>query len=278
MLIDNYMQNHLVYKSGLNWEQIDVVPANIAMEFLVQRVEQLEVYSAAFVKGQKIVAAIDFGTCNTKMAFAYKPLTRGEEARVVVMNAWENAPPPAHMAPTTILIDHTGEVTSYGYEAEEKFRTLPAAQAKKTYLFKSFKMALHQKEVRNVLAVHTNKFRLATPLTASQVDVILSYINALPAWMFFLLLCMQSFSEQYKIPAINGGEMPAIKVFSLALKYLAAKLMKFITSKIGLSSIPPRNILWVLTVPAIWKPGARQFMRNAAYKVMDCMHTDIATY
>ena len=66
--------------------------------------------------------------------------------------------------------------------------------------------------------------------------------------------------------------MPAIKVFSLALKYLAAKLVKFITSKIGLSNIQPRNILWVLTVPAIWKPGARQFMRKAAYKVMECMH------
>ena len=126
----------------------------IAMEHLVQRVERLQVYTAALVKGQKIVAAIDFGTCNTKMAFAYNPLTRGEDARVVVMDAWENAPA-AVMAPTTILIDHTGEVAVYGYEAEEKFRTLPAAQAKVSYLFKNFKMALHQKEVRKVL--HTNK-------------------------------------------------------------------------------------------------------------------------
>ena len=165
MLIDNYMQNHLVYKSGLNWEQINVVQ-RIAMELLLQRVERLDVYSATLVKG-KIVAAIDFGTCNTKMAFAYNPLTRGEDARVVVMNAWENAPPPAVMAPTTILIDHTGEVTAYGYEAEEKFRTLPAAQAKISYLFKNFKMALHQKEVRKVLAVNTNKLRLAIPLTSS---------------------------------------------------------------------------------------------------------------
>ena len=83
---------------------------------------------------------------------------------------------------------------------------------------------------------------------------------------------VQSFSEQYKIPAINGGEMPAIKVFSLALKCLAAKLLKFITSKIGFSNIQPRDILWVLTVPAIWKPGARQFMRKAAYKVLLIPH------
>ena len=64
--------------------------------------------------------------------------------------------------------------------------------------------------------------------------------------------------------------MPAIHLFSLALKYLAAKLIKFITSKIGL--IEPRDILWVLTVPAIWEPGARQFMRKAAFQMMECMH------
>ena len=120
------------------------------MAVLVQRMELLQVYSAALVKGQKIVAAIDFGTCNTKMAFAFKPLSDGGDAQVVVMDAWENAPA-AVMAPTTILIDHTGEVTAYGYEAEEKFRALPAAQAKISYLFKNFKMALHQKEVRECL-------------------------------------------------------------------------------------------------------------------------------
>ena len=105
------------------------------------------------VNEHKLVAAIDFGTCNTKMAFAFKHLSDGKDAVAVVMDAWENAPPEAVMAPTTILIDHTGEVTAYGYEAEETFRTLSAAQAKISYLFKNFKMALHQKEVREVLAV-----------------------------------------------------------------------------------------------------------------------------
>ena len=79
---------------------------------------------------------------------------------------------------------------------------------------------------------------------------------------------LQSFSEHYKIPAINGGEMPAIEVFSLALKYLVAKLMKFISDTTGSGGIHPSSIQWVLTVPAIWKPGARQFMRKAAYKVI----------
>ena len=128
----------------------------MAMELLVQRVERFHFSPAALLRSQKVVAAIDFGTCNTKMAFAYNPLTRGGEARVVIMDAWENAPA-AVMAPTTILIDHTGEVSAYGYDAEEKFRALPAAQAKISYLFKNFKMTLHQKEVRKALALHTKK-------------------------------------------------------------------------------------------------------------------------
>ena len=117
-------------------------------EHLVQRVQRFQLYSV-FVMSQKIVAAIDFGTCNTKMAFAFNPLTRGGDAQVVVMDAWENAPGAA-MAPTTILIDHTGEVAAYGYEAEERFRVLDKAEAKVSFLFKNFKMALHQKEVRKV--------------------------------------------------------------------------------------------------------------------------------
>ena len=101
---------------------------------------------------RKIVAAIDFGTCNTKMAFAYIPLTQDKVPEVVVMDAWENAPPEAVMAPTTILIDHTGEVAAYGYAAEEKFRSLDTAKARASFLFKNFKMYLHQKKVRTLLA------------------------------------------------------------------------------------------------------------------------------
>ena len=65
---------HLCIKA--KWHR-SMLYRRIAMEHLVQRVERLQVYTAALVKGQKIVAAIDFSTCNTKMAFAYSPLTRG---------------------------------------------------------------------------------------------------------------------------------------------------------------------------------------------------------
>lgn len=99
---------------------------------------------------RKLVAAIDLGTCNTRMAFAFRPLSDRGSIDIVVMDAWENAPGDL-MAPTTLLIDHRGKVTAYGYEAEETFRVLDEATAKTSYLFKNFKMILHQKQVRQVL-------------------------------------------------------------------------------------------------------------------------------
>ena len=62
--------------------------------------------------------------------------------------------------------------------------------------------------------------------------------------------------------------MEAMEIFSKALKYLSDKLIKFITNTTGQSRLHPSNIQWVLTVPAIWEPGARHFMRKAAYKVI----------
>ena len=67
------------------------------------------------------------------------------------------------------------------------------------------------------------------------------------------------------IEAINGGTMPAITVFSKALKYLGDKITKFIKDTKVVEN--QKEMTWVITVPAIWQPGARHFMRKAAYAV-----------
>ena len=59
--------------------------------------------------------------------------------------------------------------------------------------------------------------------------------------------------------------MPAITVFSKALKYLGDKMTKFIKDANIVERQKART--WVITVPAIWQPGARHFMRKAAYAV-----------
>ena len=48
--------------------------------------------------------------------------------------------------------------------------------------------------------------------------------------------------------------------------------MKFIKNTVENAGIEDvGDIQWVLTVPAIWKPGARHFMRKAAYEVRMCV-------
>lgn len=94
------------------------------------------------------VAAIDFGTCNTKMAFAYRPQAQRGTPKIYPMDAWESASGRDVMAPTSILTDRNGEVKAYGYHAEQSFRQLDKSEVNRFLLFKDFKMFLHQKEVR----------------------------------------------------------------------------------------------------------------------------------
>lgn len=92
------------------------------------------------------VAAIDFGTCNTKMAFAYRPQAQTGTPKIYPMDDWENTS--GNDVPTSILTDRSGEVKAYGYHAEQSFRQLDQSEVKRFLLFKDFKMFLHRKEVR----------------------------------------------------------------------------------------------------------------------------------
>ncbi|KAL3878482.1 hypothetical protein ACJMK2_030827 [Sinanodonta woodiana] len=58
--------------------------------------------------------------------------------------------------------------------------------------------------------------------------------------------------------------MKAIKVFSGALKCLMNHLLDFLNQKKNFVKISSADIHWVLTVPAIWNDGSKQFMRDAA--------------
>lgn len=61
-----------------------------------------------------------------------------------------------------------------------------------------------------------------------------------------------------------GKQLPAKKVFSLAIGYLKKDLLKISDSRITGEGIKPEEIHWVLTVPAIWNDAAKQFMRECA--------------
>lgn len=67
------------------------------------------------------------------------------------------------------------------------------------------------------------------------------------------------------ISDIRGRNLKALTVFSHAIRYLKDHLLKSLKDK-G-SIVKERDILWVLTVPAIWDHTAKLFMRKAAEKV-----------
>lgn len=64
---------------------------------------------------------------------------------------------------------------------------------------------------------------------------------------------------------VTGKEMPALKIFSLAIRYMKDHLMNMIRSR-GIEFYD-EDVMWVLTIPAIWSEPAKQFMREAAVQV-----------
>lgn len=67
-----------------------------------------------------------------------------------------------------------------------------------------------------------------------------------------------------KLVAANGKQIDAMIVFSLSIKYMKDEAIKTIRQRTGEDSYDAKDIQWVLTVPAIWTPAAKQFMREAA--------------
>ena len=61
--------------------------------------------------------------------------------------------------------------------------------------------------------------------------------------------------------------MKAIIVFSEAIRFLKDHLIHSLNERNAHNEIDVDDIMWVLTVPAIWTDAAKQFMREAAEQV-----------
>ena len=66
------------------------------------------------------------------------------------------------------------------------------------------------------------------------------------------------------IQAVDGKKLPAILVFSKTLGYIKDLVLGEVNREI---QYPNMAALWILTVPAIWSPAAKQVMRIAAEDV-----------
>lgn len=63
----------------------------------------------------------------------------------------------------------------------------------------------------------------------------------------------------------EGHPMQAKDIFAQSISYMKRRLLEDLKSRGNM--IREENILWVITVPAIWNDGAKQFTREAAVKV-----------
>ncbi|XP_045185047.2 heat shock 70 kDa protein 12A-like [Mercenaria mercenaria] len=86
-------------------------------------------------------------------------------------------------------------------------------------------------------------------------------------WMLFrrfkmLLHNNQELSRKTIVDDINGKSKPAMSIFSMSIRYLRDHLLKELNNRT--TGIEETDIQYVITVPAIWKDNAKQFMREAA--------------
>ena len=78
------------------------------------------------------------------------------------------------------------------------------------------------------------------------------------------------------ITAANGASVSAIKIFSLTLRYFRDHAIQELRDATG-TKIDGEDIRWVITVPAIWRQQAKQFMREASYQVSLSQYSSITT-
>lgn len=72
-------------------------------------------------------------------------------------------------------------------------------------------------------------------------------------------------SKDTMLEASNGKSILAITVFSYALRFFKEHALQELSDQSGVKIVND-DVRWVITVPAIWKAPAKQFMRQAAYQ------------
>lgn len=68
-----------------------------------------------------------------------------------------------------------------------------------------------------------------------------------------------------ELQAANGKRVKALDIFAYALAFFREQALKELSDQTG-GDFDNNDVRWVITVPAIWKMPAKQFMREAAYK------------
>ncbi|XP_069110662.1 heat shock 70 kDa protein 12A-like [Argopecten irradians] len=179
--------------------------------------------------GYLVVAAIDFGTTYSGYAYSFRDEFKKDPLTIHTNQQWKDKESQlvSYKAPTSILFEKNGKFKSFGFEAESAYNDLMEEEEEEGWrFFRRFKMNLYR-EIDTECARPVRKLGRALKLKDAQ-----------------------------------GQTMPAMDIFSAAIKYLKEHFLLALQNAIMDSTSD--DIHWVLTVPAIWSDAAKQFMREAA--------------
>lgn len=93
------------------------------------------------------IIAIDFGTAYSGYAFSMTP--KGAEIDPYMRTWGSEFGLDTPKAPTCILFNEDKEFIKFGYEAKRDYIRMRGQQARKSYFFGNFKMALYGKVSKN---------------------------------------------------------------------------------------------------------------------------------
>jgi len=79
------------------------------------------------------------------------------------------------------------------------------------------------------------------------------------------IIAKQGLSRNTEVDDINGKRMSALTIFSMAINYMREHLMTALKNQV--TDIEQSDVMFVITVPAIWSDASKQFMREAAVAV-----------
>lgn len=83
----------------------------------------------------------------------------------------------------------------------------------------------------------------------------------------FLTFFSQNLNHNFMISDVTGKKVPAMKVFSISIKYLKDEMIEKMNKQISSGKISIKDIEFILTVPANWGEKARFIMEEAAIEV-----------
>lgn len=189
-----------------------------------------------------VVVAIDFGTTYSGYAYSFRDEYKKDHTKIYSNENWQSGDGLiTAKTPTAILFDEDGNLDSFGYDAERTYsELLEGGDAKGYSYFSRFKMKLFQDESALHHPVLRRKNRISRDLILEDD---------------------------------TGKGMKALKVFSESIRYLKDHFLQ--SCKVANFKLNDGDIHWVLTVPAIWKDNAKQFMREAAKEAG--LHEDLLT-